>query len=64
MTTNPHRISDLVATGLFSRSKIYNLIRAGKLRAVKVGGSTVVLDDDWRRLFEDAPAIVAVSPNN
>lgn len=39
------------ATGL-SRSTIYNLIRAGDLTKVRVGGRTLLPACDLRRLFD------------
>lgn len=53
--TIAHRIADLAASGPISRSSIYNAIRAGRLNARKVGGATVILDDDWRAMLASAP---------
>lgn len=55
--TKAYRIDDLVATGLFSRTKLYALIKEGKLVARKVGGTTIVLDEDWTRLLQGAPPL-------
>jgi len=50
-----HRIADLAAHGPISRSSIYNAIRSGRLIARKVGGATVILDEDWRTMLATAP---------
>ena len=55
--TKAYRIDDLVATGLFSRTKLYALIKEGKVVARKVGGTTIVLDEDWTRLLQGAPPL-------
>jgi len=51
-----HRIADLAARGPISRSSIYNAIRDGRLTARKIGGATVILEDDWRAMIANAPA--------
>jgi hypothetical protein len=51
-----HRIADLAARGPISRSSIYNAIRDGRLIARKIGGATVILDEDWRAMLANAPA--------
>lgn len=53
--TKAYRIDELAAAGPFSRTKLYALIKEGRLRARKVGGTTIVLDEDWTRLLRGAP---------
>lgn len=53
---NAYRIKEISKpNGPFSRSKIFADISAGRLVARKVGGATVILDEDWRRYLEGAP---------
>lgn len=48
-------IPELVATGPFGRSKIFNEIRDGNLPAKKVGNRTIVLADDYREFLRGLP---------
>ena len=60
MTSN----SDVLAFGIpgaaasanLGRSKVYELIRSGQLRARKAGRRTVILADDLRSCLESLPA--------
>lgn len=45
--TKPH--------GPYSRSHIYELLKAGKLRAKKDGRKTIVLADSWRSHLDACP---------
>jgi hypothetical protein len=56
-----YRIKDLTKNGPFGRSKLFEDIAAGLLVARKVGGATVILEDDWRRYLEGTPRAVAAS---
>lgn len=50
--------------GGISRSKFYKMVEAGELRAVKIGGRTVVADVELRRVLSaaaDAPSQGAVA---
>jgi excisionase family DNA binding protein len=46
------RINETVAVSGLSRSTIYELLRAGKLRAVKIGGRRLILREDLQALLE------------
>ncbi|CAM5769081.1 hypothetical protein LMIY3S_02718 [Labrys miyagiensis] len=54
-----HKIADLVRAGPFGHTKLYSLIREGVLPAYQVGGSSIVLDEDWQALFRHAPPLVS-----
>ena len=54
------RLNDLAARGPFGRSKLYEFVRTGELPARKRGGTTFVLEADWRAFLAEAPlAVVA-----
>lgn len=53
--TQAYRIDQLATQGPFSRSKLYEMIKAGRLPARKLDGVTFVLEADWRALLEGAP---------
>ena len=46
------RINETVAVSGLSRSTIYELLKAGKLRAVKIGGRRLILRQDLQALLE------------
>jgi excisionase family DNA binding protein len=46
------RINETVAVSGLSRSTIYELLKAGKLRAVKIGGRRLILREDLQALLE------------
>jgi excisionase family DNA binding protein len=48
------RISETVAVSGLSRSTIYELLKAGKLRAVKVGRRRLILRDSLQTLLQAA----------
>jgi excisionase family DNA binding protein len=50
-------IDEVVEAGGPCRAKIYEEIRDGKLRAVKIGRSTRILRDDLQAYFAALPAI-------
>jgi excisionase family DNA binding protein len=50
------RISETVAVSGLSRSTIYELLKAGKLRAVKVGRRRLILRDSLQTLLHAAEA--------
>jgi hypothetical protein len=61
---NTYRIKDLAKpNGPFGRSKLFEDIAAGLLIARKVGGATVILEDDWRRYLEGAPLTTSARRN-
>jgi len=45
------RINETVAVSGLSRSTIYELLKAGKLRAVKIGGRRLILREDLQALL-------------
>ncbi|WP_305523306.1 DNA-binding protein [Methylobacterium amylolyticum] len=50
------RIRDIAKpNGPFGRTKLFADIAAGRLVARKVGRSTVILADDWRKYLEGIP---------
>lgn len=51
----PYRISALPYPG---KTKAYQEVREGKLRAVKCGRSTLILPDDYDQYLNSLPAIV------
>ena len=52
-----YRIDELKAQGGPGRAKAYELIREGKLRAVKDGRNTRILAEDLARYFTSLPPI-------
>lgn len=46
------RINETVAVSGLSRSTIYELLKAGKLRAVKVGGRRLILRESLQTLLQ------------
>ncbi len=46
------RINETVAVSGLSRSTIYELLKAGKLRAVKIGGRRLILRESLQALLE------------
>ena len=57
MTERAFSITELENKGGPKRSKLYQDIAAGKLRAVKFDSLTRVLDTDWSAYLESRPAI-------
>ncbi|PWB92040.1 hypothetical protein C5688_03340 [Methylocystis sp. MitZ-2018] len=47
------RINDACKALGVSRSHVYDLAAAGKLRLVKIGGRTVIPDDEIRRIARE-----------
>jgi excisionase family DNA binding protein len=45
------RINDAVVVSGLSRSTIYELLKAGKLRAVKIGGRRLILRESLQALL-------------
>ncbi len=45
------RINETVAVSGLSRSTIYELLKAGKLRAVKIGGRRLILRESLQALL-------------
>jgi hypothetical protein len=54
-----HNISELAKWDKCGRTKIYEEIAAGKLRAKKRGRNTIVLDEDWLEYLRNLPDAVA-----
>ncbi len=46
------RVNEAVAVSGLSRSTLYELLKAGRLRAVKVGGRRLILREDLQALLE------------
>jgi hypothetical protein len=51
-----HSLNDLGKRGLGKRSFFYKEINEGRLRAIKIGALTKVLDDDLRAWLASKPA--------
>jgi excisionase family DNA binding protein len=47
-----HRIADAVTISRLCRSTIYNHIRSGALKSVKVGGARLISDEALRKLLK------------
>lgn len=52
-----YSISDLIATGIAGRSKLYEMLDDGRLTAVKIGGSTKVLATEVERYLATLPTL-------
>lgn len=52
-----YRIDDLVETGPFGRTFLFEAIRDGKLVARKAGRATVILASDWQAFIDGLPTI-------
>jgi excisionase family DNA binding protein len=50
-------IAEAAATARISRTKIYELIGAGELKAIKIGRSTRIVATDLRNWIESLPAV-------
>jgi excisionase family DNA binding protein len=46
------RVNEAVAVSGLSRSTLYELLKAGKLRAVKIGGRRLILRESLQALLE------------
>jgi excisionase family DNA binding protein len=57
MNQRAYTVKELQAVGGPGRAKAYEDIRAGKLRAVKLGRSTRILADDFERYLASLPPI-------
>ena len=55
LTPLAYTVDDAVSASGFSRSRIYEEIGAGRLRAVKAGKRTLVFADSLRALLEALP---------
>jgi excisionase family DNA binding protein len=60
MNKTAYRISDLP----IGKTKAYEEIRAGRLRAVKCGKLTLILPEDFNRWLKSLPAFVAISSHS
>ncbi|MFO1118128.1 MAG: helix-turn-helix domain-containing protein [Beijerinckiaceae bacterium] len=45
------RVNDACAVAGLSRSKLYDLMKDGRLKAIKVGGRRLILRDDLKSLL-------------
>lgn len=52
-----YTVDDAASASGFSRSRIYDEITAGRLRAVKAGKRTLVFADSLRALLESLPPV-------
>jgi excisionase family DNA binding protein len=50
-------IDQVVKAGGPRRAKLYDEIRKGRLRAIKIGRSTRILVDDFQKYLKSLPAI-------
>lgn len=51
-----HTILDVAKAARLGRSKIYEEIRHGRLKARKIGSRTIILDDDLRSWLASLPS--------
>jgi excisionase family DNA binding protein len=58
MIKTAYRISDLPV----GKTKAYEEIREGRLRAVKCGKLTLILPEDYDRWLKSLPPVIAKSP--
>jgi excisionase family DNA binding protein len=57
-----YSIAEACAAAGIRRTTLYKEIRLGGLRAVKIGGRTVILVDDLRRWLDGRPPIIPEPP--
>jgi hypothetical protein len=57
-----HTLNQLEAMGLGSRAFLYNQIGAGLLRAIKLGGKTIVLEEDRLKWLASQPEAKITPP--
>jgi hypothetical protein len=57
-----HTLKQLEAMGLGSRAFLYNQIADGLLRAIKLGGKTIVLEEDRREWLANRPKANIAKP--
>ena len=57
-TPAAYTIAEACAAAGIRRTTLYKEIRSGDLRAVKIGGRTVILVDDLRRWLDGRPPII------
>jgi excisionase family DNA binding protein len=55
-----YSIAEACAVAGIRRTTLYKEIRSGDLRAVKIGGRTVILADDLRRWLNRRPPITRI----
>jgi len=55
-----HAIDDIALMAGICRSKVYSEINRGKLRAIKIGRRTVVLDQDFNNWIESQPTYTPI----
>ena len=53
-----YSIAEACAVAGIRRTTLYKEIRSGGLRAVKIGGRTIILVDDLRRWLNGRPSII------
>jgi excisionase family DNA binding protein len=59
-----YTIAEACAVAGIRRTTLYKEIRSGDLRAVKIGGRTVILVNDLRRWLDCRPAITPQPPQS
>jgi excisionase family DNA binding protein len=56
ITRDAYSVDEIARKGIIGRSKIYDEIEAGNLRAVKAGRCTKILAAEWERYIAALPA--------
>jgi hypothetical protein len=51
------RIQTLSQMGVIGRSRLFELIRSGQLKAKKLGSSTIILRSEWLRFLQTLPDV-------
>jgi excisionase family DNA binding protein len=58
-----HNIPEACSLACTGRTSLYEEIKKGKLRAIKRGRRTLILDEDLRRWLGTLPPLIVKSPN-
>jgi excisionase family DNA binding protein len=59
-----YTIAEACAIAGIRRTTLYKNIRAGQLRAIKVGARTLILADDLRRWLDGMPSVIGDPRSN